>query len=337
MNRPPHRRSGEPDPADPEPGPPHSPSLRWCTARGMLSLEVPLVMGVLNTTPDSFSDGGELPTPDHALRRAEAMARAGAGILDVGGESTRPGAAAVSTEAELRRVVPVVEALVRELDLPVSVDTRKAAVARRAVEAGAAVVNDVSGLAFDPEMGRTVGELGAGVVLMHMRGTPADMQTRAEYRDVTGEVARELGQAVRRARDAGVGKEAMVLDPGIGFAKTPSQSFRLLRELDRVAALGYPVMVGPSRKSFLGELLGVPPQERVVATAVTCALALERGALLFRVHDVEATVHALSVARAVVLGDLPGDPRQPVGVEEDGAARPDRRRVRGRKEAREAG
>ncbi len=296
----------------------------WMVADRRISLDDPLVMGILNVTPDSFSDGGELRTVDDALRRGEVMAREGAGMLDVGGESTRPGAAAVSVEEETRRVVPVVEALRRELDLPISVDTRKARVARRALEAGAVVVNDVSGLAFDSRMGAVVAGAGAGLVLMHMRGTPADMRSRARYDDVVDEVSRELLQAVERARAAGVAYGAMVVDPGIGFAKNRSQSLSLLAELRRLVALGFPVMVGTSRKSFLGELLGCPPEERVLGSAVTCALAWERGARIFRVHDVEPTVQALTVARAVVAAGSSGDPPGSDGVVHSGASSPSR-------------
>jgi dihydropteroate synthase len=274
----------------------------WRIARGSLALDLPVVMGILNLTPDSFSDGGDLAGPEAALRRGEAMVREGAAILDVGGESTRPGAAEISEEEELRRVLPTLELLVRELDVPVSVDTRKAGVARRALGAGAAAVNDVSGLRHDPALAGAVARAGAGLVVMHMRGTPADMRERVDYRDLLREVGDELMEGVARARAAGIPDEAVVLDPGLGFAKTPDQSFRLIRDLDRLAALGFPLLVGPSRKSFLGEILPVPPRDRVTGSAVACALAWERGARLFRVHDVREAVDALAVARAVLGG-----------------------------------
>lgn len=291
-------------------------SAGWRTGRGRLDLTRPVVMGILNVTPDSFSDGGELPNPEAALRRGRTMVEAGAGILDIGGESTRPGAERVPVEEELRRVLPVVRLLDRELPVPLSVDTRKAEVARRAVDAGAAVVNDVSGLRFDPAMAGVVAESGAGLVLMHMRGIPADMRERARYRDVVGEVADELGEAVTVARTAGVPDDAIVVDPGIGFAKTALQSLRLVRELERIVAMGFPVMVGPSRKSFLGEVLGVPADRRVVGSAVACALARERGAALFRVHDVVETTQALAVADAVA-GRGRWDPRSGRGVDDE--------------------
>jgi dihydropteroate synthase len=264
-----------------------------------LSLESPRVMGILNMTPDSFSDGGGLSGVTDALRRAEVMAREGADLLDVGGESTRPGAALLSEEEELRRVAPVVRALVREIPLPVSVDTRKAAVAQAALDAGAQIVNDVSGLAFDRAMGTVVARASAGVVLMHMRGTPADMRDRARYVDLEGEVVAELGEALVRAREAGISERSMVLDPGIGFAKTAEQSLRLLGNLAPLQALGFPLLIGASRKSFLGKILDVPPVERVSGSVAACIVALMQGVRLFRVHDVCATVEGLKVAEAI--------------------------------------
>jgi dihydropteroate synthase len=261
-------------------------------------------MGILNVTPDSFSDGGELRGADDALRRGEAMLAQGASLLDVGGESTRPGARSVPVAEELRRVIPVVEALVRRLPLPVSVDTRKAEVARAALDAGAAVVNDVSGLAYDPRVGEAVARAGAGLVLMHMRGTPREMQELARYGAVGREVAAELREAVGRARRAGVAEESIVLDPGIGFAKTADQSLQLLRDLGPVRELGFPLLVGPSRKSFLGRILEAEPSERTVGSAVACALAFQQGALILRVHDVAAAVEALAVAAAVRAGEV---------------------------------
>lgn len=271
----------------------------WEIAAGSLPLAAPLVAGILNVTPDSFSDGGENATVEAALRRSDEMVREGAAVVDVGGESTRPGAAPVPAAEEIRRVVPVVGALARRLPVPISVDTRKAAVARAALGAGAAIVNDVSGLAFDPALGPVVAAARAGIVLMHMRGTPADMQRRTRYADLAGEVRSELEAAVARARAAGIPAASIVLDPGIGFAKTAAQSVALLGALPRLRAAGFPLMVGPSRKSFLGELLGVAPKERAVGTAAACVIAYRGGARLFRVHDVRPVVEALTVAHAV--------------------------------------
>lgn len=271
----------------------------WSIAGETISLAQPRVMGILNLTPDSFSDGGELPSVADALRRAETMIEEGAALLDVGGESTRPGAAEVDAAEETRRVVPTIEALSRESDVPISIDTRKSDVARRALDAGARIVNDVSALAFDPRMGRVVAETGAGVVLMHMRGTPADMRGRATYVDVTEEVRSELSDAADRALAAGIRREAIAIDPGFGFAKDATQSLRLLGELPKLATLGFPMLVGPSRKSFLGEVLALPPKERAVGTAAACVLAFLGGARIFRVHDVAPVVQALTVAAAL--------------------------------------
>ena len=278
---------------------PACPAPVWEIAGGALPLAAPLVAGILNVTPDSFSDGGENATIESALRRSDVMVREGAAVIDVGGESTRPGADPVPAAEEIRRVVPVVGALARRLPVPISVDTRKAAVARAALGAGAAIVNDVSGLAFDPALGPVVAAAGAGIILMHMRGTPADMQRRARYADLAREVRSELEVAVARARAARIPAGSIVLDPGFGFAKTAVQSVALLGALPRLLAAGFPLMVGPSRKSFLGELLGVAPKERAVGTAAACVIAYRGGARLFRVHDVRPVVEALTVAHAV--------------------------------------
>ncbi|PYP47516.1 MAG: dihydropteroate synthase [Gemmatimonadetes bacterium] len=274
------------------------PPRRWALGGGVLSLDHPVLIGIVNVTPDSFSDGGRFATLDRAVAQAERLAADGCELLDVGGESTRPGAAPVSVEDEIGRVAPVIEQLVRRGLGPVSVDTRKAAVARAALAAGAAVVNDVSGLAFDPELTAVVAQGGAGVIVMHMRGTPDTMDSLAVYRHVAADVAAELGAAAGRAEAGGVARERIVVDPGFGFAKTPEQNFRLLDELATVVALGYPVAVGPSRKRFLGAATGRPVEDRDRATAVACALAWERGARLFRVHDAGVAREALRVAGA---------------------------------------
>jgi dihydropteroate synthase len=256
-------------------------------------------MGVVNVTPDSFSDGGLLPDADAAVDHALALVTAGAAILDVGGESTRPGAAPVPEDEELRRVIPFLRRAAGRVGVPISVDTRKASVARAALDEGAAIVNDVSALAHDRGMGEVVAASGAGLVLMHMRGDPATMAGLAGYRDVAGEVASELGEAIERARAAGIPGEALVVDPGLGFAKTPAQTLALLADLGPIRALGLPVLVGPSRKSFLGAILGVGPQGRVAGTVAACVLAYLEGARIFRVHDVGPVAQALAVAHAV--------------------------------------
>lgn len=276
---------------------------RWLLPTGPLDLREPRIMGIVNLTPDSFSDGGELATLDAALDRAAAMIEDGAHLLDVGGESTRPGAAAVPDAEQIRRILPFVREAAARFDAPLSVDTRSAAVARAALEAGASIVNDVSGLAHDPALGRAVAESGAGLVLMHMRGDPATMGDRARYGDVVEEVRDELRGALERARAAGVDDRRVVLDPGLGFAKDGPHNWSLLRRLDALLDLGRPLVVGPSRKRFLGDVLGVPPAERHVGTAAACVLAYLAGARIFRVHDVRPVAQALKVAAATAGAD----------------------------------
>lgn len=272
----------------------------WRIRGRTLVLDRPVVMGILNVTPDSFSDGGRFRDAGPALARAREMAAAGADLIDVGGESTRPGAAPVDAEEEAARVLPVIHAVRGEVDVPLSVDTRKAAVARAALDAGAAVVNDVSGLS-DAEMAGVVADAGAGLVLMHMRGTPETMQQFTDYGDVVADVAEELGGALRRADAAGIAAECVVVDPGIGFAKTREQNLTLLARPDDLAArLGRPVLLGPSRKSFLGALVNAAPEARDAATFGACVAGLLRGARIFRVHDVAGARHALDAAWAVM-------------------------------------
>lgn len=277
----------------------------WAIRRERIALAEPLLMGVLNVTPDSFSDGGRHLDPQVALQRAREMVEEGAGMIDVGGESTRPGARPVDPREEIARVVPVVSLLKAELGVPVSVDTRKAEVARAALEAGADVVNDVSALR-DPEMAGVVAEAGAGLVLMHMRGTPETMQLDPHYDDVAGEVCDELGRALHTAREAGVREEAVVVDPGIGFAKNQEHNLQLLAQLERLHILRRPILVGVSRKTFIGRLLGgIPPAERAVGTAAACVVALLKGARIFRVHDVRVVREALTVAEAIRAASHP--------------------------------
>lgn len=272
----------------------------WQTARRAIDLnKKPVLMGILNVTPDSFSDGGRFFDRDAAIARAEQMREEGADVIDVGGESTRPGSEPVSEEQEAGRVLPVVEALAERLDVPVSVDTTKSAVARSALDAGAEIVNDISGLRFDPGIAGVAAETGAGVVLMHMRGRPRTMQKEIRYDDLMGEIASELEQSLDRARAAGCRREQLVVDPGIGFGKTAEHNLEIIDRLDRIVALGYPVLVGPSRKSFIGKTLGLDVDQRVEASLAACVVALVRGARLFRVHDVGQTRRALDMARAI--------------------------------------
>jgi dihydropteroate synthase len=274
------------------------PPRSWPIRGGELSLDRPVIIGILNVTPDSFSDGGRLASVDAAIAHGAQLAADGARLLDVGGESTRPGANRVPADEEIARVVPVIAGLIKQGFGAVSVDTRKAEVARAALDAGAAVVNDVSALQHDPGLAAVLAGAGAGVILMHMRGTPATMDDLARYDHVAAEVAAELAAAAERAERAGIAGERIVLDPGFGFAKTAAHNFRLLDELATIVALGYPVAVGLSRKRFLGAATGRPVEDRDRATAVACALAWERGARLFRVHDVALTREALALAGA---------------------------------------
>jgi dihydropteroate synthase len=286
--------------------PPATQSM-WQTARGSVFLDRSILVGILNVTPDSFSDGGRYTGLEAAIAQAEKLLGAGAYILDVGGESTRPGRTeAVPAEEELRRVVPVVQALARGYpELIISIDTVKASVARAAIDAGAAVVNDVSALRLDPGMAATVAASRAGIILMHSRGSILEVSSyqHADYSgDVVGAVLTELRDALTRAVSAGIGPDATVIDPGFGFAKTTEQNLLLFDQLPALHALGRPVLVGPSRKRFLGAITGAPAEDRDRVTATACAMAYERGARLFRVHDVAAAREALALAHAVGAG-----------------------------------
>jgi dihydropteroate synthase len=260
----------------------------------------PFLMGIVNATPDSFSDGGRFLDAGAAVAQALRLADEGADLVDVGGESTRPGAASVRDDEELGRVVPVIAALrARGFPLPISVDTRKASVARAALDAGADLVNDVSGLA-DPALARVVAEAEAPIVLMHMRGTPEDMERRAVYGDVVREVAGELEQVLGRAEVAGIPRERTIVDPGLGFAKTAEHNLVLLARLGELRALGRPILVGPSRKSFISHVAGgVAAGDRLPGTLAAVAAAVLAGAELVRVHDVAAARQAALVAAAI--------------------------------------
>ena len=278
----------------------------WRHATGTLSLDRPRVVGIVNVTPDSFSDGGMLRTVDDARRHVDRLVHEGADVVDIGGESTRPqGATPVSSDEELRRVIPVVEAVRRDHpSLPISVDTVKADVARAAMAVGASIVNDVSAFRLDAAMADVCGETKAGVVLMHSRGDVASMATfeHANYgSDVVGEICAELEPSVRRARAAGVQREAVVLDPGIGFSKRAEHSLAVLADLPRLTRLGFPVLVGVSRKRFISAIIEAPaPGDRVFGTVGANVAALERGARLFRVHDAKVNRDALDVAWAIM-------------------------------------
>jgi dihydropteroate synthase len=268
-------------------------------------------MGVVNVTPDSFSDGGEFLDPDAAVAHGQRLLADGAGVLDVGGQSSRPGAEPVAAEVELERVLPAVERLAAG-GARVSVDTTKLAVAEAALDAGAAIVNDVSAFRFEPELAGLVADRGATCCLMHMPGDPRTMQDDPRYGDVVAEVKAFLERRLAFAVDAGVREERIWLDPGIGFGKTVDHNLELLRRLDELVALGRPVVVGTSRKGFIGRITGRSERDRVAGTIATNVLALERGATVFRVHDVREVADALAVAAATVgpSGAPAADPAQ---------------------------
>jgi dihydropteroate synthase len=271
----------------------------WKLARrSLLYGERTLVMGVLNVTPDSFSDGGQFFSFDRAIEQAEQMIAEGADIIDVGGESTRPGSEFVSEADELRRVIPVIERLTLSSSIPISIDTTKASVARVALEAGAEIVNDISGLRFDPAIADEVAKAQAGLVLMHSRGTPKDMQQLPPVTDIMSEVVSGLSQSVAIAEQRGVPRGGIVIDPGIGFGKTAEQNVELIAKLDQLAREfpDLPLMIGTSRKSFLGKLLGdAPADQRLYGTLASVVAAVMNGAHIVRVHDVKPMVEAVRV------------------------------------------
>lgn len=259
------------------------------------------IMGILNATPDSFSDGGRFSGLESALMHAREMAAAGADIIDIGGESTRPGAEALPEEEELQRIIPLIERLSGELAVPLSVDTYKSSVAEKALQAGASIVNDISGLRFSPDMARVVADHGAALVIMHIKGTPRDMQQNPVYEDVIGEIRTYLEEGIAIAARAGVDPEKILVDPGIGFGKTLEHNLSILNRLSEFRSLGRPVVLGTSRKKFIGAILGIPaPDQRVDGTAATVALGIERGASVVRVHDVARMTQVARMTDAIV-------------------------------------
>lgn len=261
------------------------------------------LMGILNVTPDSFSDGGQFNTLDAAIAQAKHLVHAGADLLDIGGQSTRPGAAQISLSEELQRVVPVITALRQAAwmaTVPISIDTTRAEVAQAAIAAGADLINDISGGTFEPHIFTVAAAQQVPIVLMHIRGTPQTMQQMTNYDDVVQTVAQSLQQQVDRAIAAGVKPEQIILDPGIGFAKTAAQNLELLRHLSRLRTLGYPLLVGPSRKSFIGKIIDQPdPQQRVWGTAAACCAAIAQSADILRIHDVAELRDVCRVADAI--------------------------------------
>jgi len=282
------------------PSPRSTASARPLRLRDGRIIRFPAVMGVLNVTPDSFSDGGRYLDPARAVDHALEMEAAGAAIIDVGGESTRPvGAREVPLEVELARVEPVLDQLPRSLRAPISIDTRKAAVARAALERGAAIINDVSALAADPEMARLAAESRCAVVLMHMRGGPEDHMKFARYRDVVEEVSRYLAARARFAVGMGIPRSRIIVDPGIGFAKSAHHNLQILSGLSKICALGYPVLVGASRKTFVRRISGGSEADIVFGTAAVNALAIAAGASIIRVHDVGPAAAVMRMGRAI--------------------------------------
>ncbi|MEL6928409.1 MAG: dihydropteroate synthase [Cyanobacteria bacterium J06600_6] len=258
------------------------------------------LMGILNVTPDSFSDGGEFETVDQALSQAQKMIANGVDIIDIGGESTRPNAEAVATESELQRVIPVIEQLRRISQIPISIDTTKAVVAEQAIAVGADIVNDISGATFDPDMLTIVAQLNVPIVLMHIRGNPKTMQSLTDYQDVVQSVKESLQIQVERAIASGIKQDKIIIDPGIGFAKTAEQSLELLQRLAELQELALPMLVGVSRKSFMRPILHQDnPQARVWGTAAACYGAIARGADILRVHDVTQMLDVCRVADAI--------------------------------------
>lgn len=259
----------------------------------------PLLLGIVNVTPDSFSDGGRYFDSEVAVAHAVQLVEEGADMLDIGAESTRPGAVPVEATEERRRLIPVVRAIAKAVAVPISIDTSKASVAKAAINEGAVIVNDVTGLRGDPAMVDLIAQTGAGIVLMHMQGTPQTMQQAPEYQDVVEDVAAFLSERAQYAIGRGIAQSQIIIDPGIGFGKVLVQNLDLLGQLSRFIQLGYPLLIGPSRKSFIGQLTGQPVEDRAWGTAAAVAIAVEQGAHILRVHDVRAMRDVVEVAAAI--------------------------------------
>ncbi len=273
----------------------------WQLRRGSLTLgDRTRLMGILNVTPDSFSDGGRYTTVEAAVAQAQRLVAEGADILDIGGESTRPGAQTVDEAGEMARVIPVIEAVAQAVDVPLSIDTYKASVAEAALAAGAVIVNDISGFRFDARMPEVIARHGAGVVVMHSRGTPGALHGLSPVLDILADVTASFERSLEVARTAGIGLDGIVFDPGLGFGKTPEDNLWLLASLPRLAALGRPLLVGTSRKSFIGKVTGkADPSDRLLGTAASVALAIAGGAHIVRVHDVAAMRECAALVDAV--------------------------------------
>ena len=258
------------------------------------------IMGILNVTPDSFSGDGIYQDADKAVETGERLVQEGADIIDIGGESTRPGSQSVTIEEEIKRVIPIIDKLSRKIKAPISIDTAKSEVARLALDSGASIVNDITGLKSDPEMVCVIREFNATVVLMHIKGTPQTMQNGPEYGNLVHEIKEELRRIIDKAIWNGIKKENIIIDPGIGFGKTLEHNLEILNRLSEFKELGMPVLVGPSRKSFIGKITGAEPDNRVFGTAGAVAIAIENGADMVRVHDVKEIKQAVMIADAII-------------------------------------
>ncbi len=278
---------------------------QWIVKGDGLSLELgqrTLVMGILNVTPDSFSDGGQFLSPDRAFEHAEAMASDGADLIDVGGESSRPGSDPIRVEEETRRIIPVIERIAKHLNLPISIDTYKAEVAHAALSAGAKIINDITALRYDPKMAEVAARARVPVILMHMQGTPKTMQISPTYESVIDDIRLFFRDRINAVRNAGIQEDRLILDPGIGFGKTTEQNLEILRSLHRFRNLRRPLLIGPSRKSFIGQVLDLPVEDRLEGTSAAVTAAILGGASIVRVHDVKAMVRLARMADSIRLG-----------------------------------
>ena len=258
------------------------------------------LMGVLNVTPDSFSDGGKFFKPEEAVKQGLKLAEEGVDIIDIGGESTRPGSEPVTIEEELRRVIPVIEELTKMIQVPISIDTYKSRVAKEALDSGASMVNDISGLRYDPEMKKVIAKYDVPVVLMHIKGTPKNMQENPHYDNLIEEIKTYLIESIKIAKEAGIDEDKIIIDPGIGFGKTPEDNLRILKNLNEFTELGRPLMVGVSRKSFIGKILNLPTEERLEGSLASMAVAIMNGANILRVHDVKESKMVAKLVDAIL-------------------------------------
>lgn len=260
------------------------------------------VMGIVNVTPDSFSDGGRFLDIQSAIEHAKYMTGEGADIIDIGGESTRPGSEAVTAEEEMGRVIPVIESLVREINVPISIDTCKSEVAKAALDAGASIINDISAMRFDPKIAEVAAQKKAPLILMHMKGTPKDMQKNPKYTDVMGEIKEFLNERIEFAVSKGMARDKLIIDPGIGFGKTVNHNYEIIKNLKELKALGLPILIGTSRKSFIGTTLGLDVNERLEGTLATVTISIISGADIVRVHDVREVQRTARMTDAIYRG-----------------------------------